>query len=102
MSLFDGEAATTGGHYIVRALAAFYERNKTTSDLREYIKEYISVQVSFHKNNSPPIYHLNSLILIDSIILSLSRPLQVGATSMEYPGQGHQIPRSALMPKLWP
>ncbi|KAK0229429.1 hypothetical protein EDD85DRAFT_793909 [Armillaria nabsnona] len=35
---------TTGGHYIVQALAAFYEHNKTPSDLREYIKEYISVQ----------------------------------------------------------
>ncbi|PBK61073.1 hypothetical protein ARMSODRAFT_1065498 [Armillaria solidipes] len=33
-----------GGHYIVRALASFYERNKTSSDLREHIKEYISVQ----------------------------------------------------------
>ncbi|KAK0216387.1 hypothetical protein IW262DRAFT_214172 [Armillaria fumosa] len=36
--------ATDGGYYIVRALAAFYERNTTSSDLREYIKEYISVQ----------------------------------------------------------
>ncbi|SJL17354.1 uncharacterized protein ARMOST_20904 [Armillaria ostoyae] len=33
-----------GGHYIVRALASLYERNKTSSDLREHIKEYISVQ----------------------------------------------------------
>ncbi|KAK0433864.1 hypothetical protein EV421DRAFT_2039941 [Armillaria borealis] len=37
-------AMDTGGHYIVRALAALYERNTTTSDLREYIKEYIGVQ----------------------------------------------------------
>ncbi|KAK0216403.1 hypothetical protein IW262DRAFT_215243 [Armillaria fumosa] len=34
----------TGGHYIIRALASLYERNKTSSDLREYIKEYIGVQ----------------------------------------------------------
>ncbi|PBK86059.1 hypothetical protein ARMGADRAFT_542026 [Armillaria gallica] len=42
----DGIIATidNGGHYIVRALAALYERNTTTSDLREYIKEYIAVQ----------------------------------------------------------
>ncbi|KAK0468910.1 hypothetical protein IW261DRAFT_1516923 [Armillaria novae-zelandiae] len=33
-----------GGHYIVRALSALYERNTTSSNLREYIKEYISVQ----------------------------------------------------------
>ncbi len=44
--MFDGEATTTGGHYIVRALAALYERNTTSSDLQEYIKEYIGVQVS--------------------------------------------------------
>ncbi|KAK0237327.1 hypothetical protein EDD85DRAFT_1008472 [Armillaria nabsnona] len=36
--------ATNGGHYIVRALAALYERNTTSSDLQEYIKEYIGVQ----------------------------------------------------------
>ncbi|KAK0433848.1 hypothetical protein EV421DRAFT_1993812 [Armillaria borealis] len=36
--------ATNGGHYIVRALAALYERNTTSSDLREYIKEYLGVQ----------------------------------------------------------
>ncbi|KAK0445650.1 uncharacterized protein EV420DRAFT_1717390 [Desarmillaria tabescens] len=35
---------TDGGRYIVRALAALYERNTTYSDLREYIKEYIGVQ----------------------------------------------------------
>ncbi|PBK61062.1 hypothetical protein ARMSODRAFT_1025971 [Armillaria solidipes] len=42
----DGIIATTttGGHYIVRALAALYERNMLSSDLREYIKEYIGVQ----------------------------------------------------------
>ncbi|KAK0229435.1 hypothetical protein EDD85DRAFT_1026459 [Armillaria nabsnona] len=42
----DGIIATTttGGHYIVRALAALYERNMMSSDLREYIKEYIGVQ----------------------------------------------------------
>ncbi|KAK0471203.1 hypothetical protein IW261DRAFT_1612201 [Armillaria novae-zelandiae] len=33
-----------GGEFIVRALASLYERNKTASDLREYIKEYIGVQ----------------------------------------------------------
>ncbi|KAK0237333.1 hypothetical protein EDD85DRAFT_1024011 [Armillaria nabsnona] len=36
--------ANSGGHYIVRALASLYERNKTSSDLREYMKEYIGVQ----------------------------------------------------------
>ncbi|KAK0237379.1 hypothetical protein EDD85DRAFT_1008566 [Armillaria nabsnona] len=36
--------ASDGGLYIVRALAALYERNTTTSNLREYIKEYIGVQ----------------------------------------------------------
>ncbi|KAK0443437.1 uncharacterized protein EV420DRAFT_1724002 [Desarmillaria tabescens] len=35
---------TTGGHYIVQALAALYERNTMHSDLHEYIKEYIGVQ----------------------------------------------------------
>ncbi|SJL17343.1 uncharacterized protein ARMOST_20893 [Armillaria ostoyae] len=42
----DGIIATTttGGHYIVRALAALYERNTASSDLREYIKEYVGVQ----------------------------------------------------------
>ncbi|KAK0445655.1 uncharacterized protein EV420DRAFT_1717411 [Desarmillaria tabescens] len=42
----DGIISTTdtGGHYIVWALTALYERNKTASDLREYIKEYIGVQ----------------------------------------------------------
>ncbi|SJL17365.1 uncharacterized protein ARMOST_20915 [Armillaria ostoyae] len=42
----DGIIAATdfGGHHIVRALAALYERNTTSSDLREYIKEYIGVQ----------------------------------------------------------
>ncbi len=39
------EAKTNGGHHVVRALAALYERNTTTSDLREYIKQYIGVQV---------------------------------------------------------
>ncbi|KAK0445664.1 uncharacterized protein EV420DRAFT_1648380 [Desarmillaria tabescens] len=33
---------TTGGLYIVWALAALYECNMTSSDLREYIKEYIA------------------------------------------------------------
>ncbi|KAK0468902.1 hypothetical protein IW261DRAFT_1597887 [Armillaria novae-zelandiae] len=33
-----------GGEFIVRALASLYESNKTSSDLREYIKEYIGVQ----------------------------------------------------------
>ncbi|KAK0433872.1 hypothetical protein EV421DRAFT_1909779 [Armillaria borealis] len=42
----DGIIATTttGGHYIVRALAALYERSTTSSDLQEYIKEYVGVQ----------------------------------------------------------
>ncbi|PBK60892.1 hypothetical protein ARMSODRAFT_1090065 [Armillaria solidipes] len=35
---------TNGGHHVVRALAALYERNTTSSDLREYIKQYIGVQ----------------------------------------------------------
>ncbi|KAK0476947.1 hypothetical protein IW261DRAFT_1635377 [Armillaria novae-zelandiae] len=35
---------TDGGHYILRALGAFYERNTTSSSLREYIKEYIGIQ----------------------------------------------------------
>ncbi len=39
------EAKTNGGHHVVRALAALYERNTTSSDLREYIKQYIGVQV---------------------------------------------------------
>ncbi|PBK86123.1 hypothetical protein ARMGADRAFT_940999, partial [Armillaria gallica] len=44
-SLFlNGEVGSDGGLYIVRALAALYERNTTTSNLREYIKEYIGVQ----------------------------------------------------------
>ncbi|PBK86111.1 hypothetical protein ARMGADRAFT_1066722 [Armillaria gallica] len=45
-SLVDGvyNIFNNGGHYIVRALASLYERNKTSSDLREYIKEYIGVQ----------------------------------------------------------
>ncbi|KAK0216401.1 hypothetical protein IW262DRAFT_1464960 [Armillaria fumosa] len=38
------EVNSDGGHYIVRALAALYERNTTSSNLREYIKEYIGVQ----------------------------------------------------------
>ncbi|SJL17348.1 uncharacterized protein ARMOST_20898 [Armillaria ostoyae] len=38
------DRADTGGHYIVRALASLYERNTTSSDLQEYIKEYIGVQ----------------------------------------------------------
>ncbi|PBK86126.1 hypothetical protein ARMGADRAFT_1128195 [Armillaria gallica] len=38
------DVGSDGGHYIVRALAALYERNTTTSNLREYIKEYIGVQ----------------------------------------------------------
>ncbi|KAK0221376.1 hypothetical protein IW262DRAFT_1373299 [Armillaria fumosa] len=33
-----------GGCYIVRALATLYERNTTSSDLREYTKEYVGVQ----------------------------------------------------------
>ncbi|KAK0229428.1 hypothetical protein EDD85DRAFT_957170 [Armillaria nabsnona] len=42
----DGIIATTttGGHYIVRALAALYERDTMSSNLREYIKGYIGVQ----------------------------------------------------------
>ncbi|KAK0482982.1 hypothetical protein EDD18DRAFT_1432721 [Armillaria luteobubalina] len=42
----DGIIATTttGGHYIVRALTALYERNSVSSDFREYIKKYIGVQ----------------------------------------------------------
>ncbi|PBK61086.1 hypothetical protein ARMSODRAFT_1025986 [Armillaria solidipes] len=42
----DGIIGTTdiGGHHIVQALAALYERNTASSDLREYIKEYIGVQ----------------------------------------------------------
>ncbi|PBK84200.1 hypothetical protein ARMGADRAFT_974338 [Armillaria gallica] len=44
----DGIIASSGsdpgGYYIVRALAALYERNTTSSDLREYTKEYIGVQ----------------------------------------------------------
>ncbi|SJL17361.1 uncharacterized protein ARMOST_20911 [Armillaria ostoyae] len=45
---FDGIIATTTvrGRYIVRALAALYDHNMTTSDLREYIKDYIGVQYS--------------------------------------------------------
>ncbi|KAK0482987.1 hypothetical protein EDD18DRAFT_1362252 [Armillaria luteobubalina] len=41
---FNGEVNSDGGHYIVRALAALYERNMTSSNLREYIKEYIGMQ----------------------------------------------------------
>ncbi|KAK0189336.1 hypothetical protein F5146DRAFT_623312 [Armillaria mellea] len=33
-----------GGHHIIQALAALYERDTTSSDLRGYIKEYIGVQ----------------------------------------------------------
>ncbi|PBK86085.1 hypothetical protein ARMGADRAFT_999255 [Armillaria gallica] len=39
------DSRDAGGHYIVRALASLYERNtSSSSDLREYIKEYIGVQ----------------------------------------------------------
>ncbi len=51
--LFDGKAADFGGHHIVRALAVLYERNTTYSDLREYIKKYIGVQVSLREMTSP-------------------------------------------------
>ncbi len=44
--LFDDEATMAGGHYIVQALAVLYECSSTSSDLREYIKEYIGVQVT--------------------------------------------------------
>ncbi|PBK61081.1 hypothetical protein ARMSODRAFT_1025983 [Armillaria solidipes] len=49
----DGIIITTtvGGQYIVRALAALYERNTTSSDLREYIKEYIGVQATSNGSN---------------------------------------------------
>ncbi len=50
--LFDDEATDIGGHHIVQALAALYERNTVSSDLREYIKEYIGVQVSLRKNDT--------------------------------------------------
>ncbi|KAK0468894.1 hypothetical protein IW261DRAFT_1676897 [Armillaria novae-zelandiae] len=42
----DGIIATTtaGGHYIVRALTALYERNISSSDFQQYIKKYIGVQ----------------------------------------------------------
>ncbi|KAK0461879.1 uncharacterized protein EV420DRAFT_1640180 [Desarmillaria tabescens] len=42
----DGIVTTTepGGLFIMRALAALYERNTTSSDLRDYIKEYVGVQ----------------------------------------------------------
>ncbi|KAK0237368.1 hypothetical protein EDD85DRAFT_1008527 [Armillaria nabsnona] len=54
----DGIIATTtvGGRYIVRAPAALYERNTTTSDLREYIKDYIGVQRA--TSNGSSIYGL--------------------------------------------
>ncbi len=54
--LFVGEATSNGGHNIVRALAASYERNTTSSNLREYVKEYIGVQVS-HREMIPPSIH---------------------------------------------
>ncbi len=58
-SLFlNGEVGSDGGLYIVRALAALYERNTTTSNLREYIKEYIGVQVSLRRISHPRIDHL--------------------------------------------
>lgn len=34
----------TGGYFIVRALTEVYERNTISSDLREYVKEYLGVQ----------------------------------------------------------
>ncbi|KAK0471202.1 hypothetical protein IW261DRAFT_1671194 [Armillaria novae-zelandiae] len=42
----DGIIATTtaGGHYIVRALTALYERNISSSDFQQYIKKCIGVQ----------------------------------------------------------
>ncbi len=83
-SYFDGKGFNNGGHYIVRALASLYERNKTSSDLREYIKEYIGVQVSLHKPTSPG---LHSTVLGRSIMLSLNRPgTQERAPFMGYPG----------------
>ncbi|KAK0237386.1 hypothetical protein EDD85DRAFT_953386 [Armillaria nabsnona] len=40
------ETMDIGGHHIVQALAALYEHNTVSSDLWEYIKEYIGVQYS--------------------------------------------------------
>ncbi|KAK0433862.1 hypothetical protein EV421DRAFT_1993872 [Armillaria borealis] len=41
-----------GGHCIVRALASLYEQNNTSSDLQEYIKEYIGVQYNSILDNA--------------------------------------------------
>ncbi|KAK0189338.1 hypothetical protein F5146DRAFT_1199177 [Armillaria mellea] len=41
-----------GGHYIVRAVASFYERNKTSSDLRDHISKYIRAQYNSVRNNA--------------------------------------------------
>ncbi len=90
-SYFDGKGIDNGGHYIVRALASLYERNKTSSDLREYIKEYIGVQVSLLKPTSPD---LHNVVLGCSIMLSSNRlGPQAIKIFMGYPGQDHETPR---------
>ncbi len=91
---FYGKGNDTGGHYTVRALASLYERNTASSDLREYIKAYISVQVSLHtKFTSPGLQGFGR-----STIPSLSRPgPQTRATFMGHPGQDHQAPCSMAL-----
>ncbi len=91
---FDGQGDDSGGHYIVRGLASLYERNTTSSDLREYIKEYIGVQVSLHKSTSPG---LHDIVLGHSIMLSSNRlGPQTLAPFTGYPGQDHRAPRSTV------
>uniref|UniRef100_A0A0W0GEH2 Glycoside hydrolase family 76 protein n=1 Tax=Moniliophthora roreri TaxID=221103 RepID=A0A0W0GEH2_MONRR len=42
--IIENGGSELGGQYVVRGLAAVYNRNSTPSDLRNYIKDYIGVQ----------------------------------------------------------
>ncbi|KAK0433850.1 hypothetical protein EV421DRAFT_1993823 [Armillaria borealis] len=113
-------AMDTGGHYIVRALAALYERNTTTSDLREYIKEYIGVQynaVVEHTTSGgsniygtpwtgPPSTSFSSVnqtvamsALLSAIQLIDDQPL---SKSSDNPTSSHSSTASATTPPLSP
>ncbi|KAK7030960.1 hypothetical protein VNI00_013907 [Paramarasmius palmivorus] len=46
------DAAELGGQYVVRGLAAIYNRNSTPSDLRTYIESYLAVQYNAVLNNA--------------------------------------------------
>ncbi|PBK93437.1 hypothetical protein ARMGADRAFT_1062908, partial [Armillaria gallica] len=94
---------TNGGHHVVRALGALYERNTTSSDLREYIKQYIGVQynaVIKQSTSGSNIYGIPWTQLSSNTFNSVGQTVAISAllSSMQLVGGSSDNPTSSAIP----